>query len=240
VTGSKTGQVGDWELAVGDNNKAALYAGLVEAVAQLPTDLPPPGEVRWDDGGSLQVPLISAAQALHEIQADKADCGGCTDLSPLRVTGATLSTGKVSTSRGPASVPIWEFRVEGTAVRITRVAVAPAQTVTVSPPPWDSTNPPIGIWIESATGSASSRELTVTFTGAPKPASEGCGADYTTEAVESSLAVVVIVIEHRNPLPGACTAVGAERTATVQLAAPLGERAVLDVLQGQPVPVTRP
>lgn len=238
VTDSQTGQIGDWELAVGSNNKATLYAGLVEAAAKLPADLPPPGEVRWDDGSTLQVSLISAAQALEEIKADKSDCGSCT-LTPLKVTGATLSSGKVSTSRGPATVPIWEFDVEGTAVKITRVAVAPAETVTVSPPPWDPNNPPAGIWIESATGSPSSRELTVTFIGAPKPASEGCGADYTGEAVESSLAVVVIVIEHRNSLPGACRAVGAERTATVQLAAPLGDRAVLEVVQGMPVPVTR-
>jgi hypothetical protein len=214
VTEGKTGQIGDWELAVGSNNKAALSAGLVEAAAPLPPDVPSPGEVRWEDGSTLQVPLISAAEALGEIHADGADCGGCTDLTPLQVTGATLSTGRVSTSRGPATVPMWEFSVEGTAVTV-------------------------GTWIESASGSASSRELTVTFIGAPGPASEGCGADYTAEAVESSLAVVVIVIEHRNPLSGACSAVGAERTATVQLAVPLGERAVLEVVEGTPVPVTR-
>lgn len=236
VTGSQTGQIGDWELAVGDNNKAALLSGVVEATVQLPTDTPPPGEVRWEDGGTVQVPLVSAAQALEEIQAEGSDCGGCT---PLKVTGATLSTATVSTSRGPATVPIWAFSVVGTAVQITRVAVAPAQSVTVSPPPWDPNNPPVGLSIESAVGSATSRELTVTFTGAPGPASESCGADYTAEAVESTLAVVVIVIEHRNPLPVACSAVGAERTATVQLAAPLGDRAVLEVTQGLPVPVTQ-
>jgi hypothetical protein len=238
VSGSRTGQIGDWELAVGSNNKAALYAGLVEAAVALPTEIPPPGEVRWDDGSTLRVPLVSAAQALQEIQADKADCGGCTDLTPLKVTAARLATGQVSTSRGPATVPTWEFSVEGTAVKITRVAVAPATTVTVSPPPWDSTNPPIGLSIDSATGSATSRELTVTFTGAPKPASELCGADYTTEAVESSLAVVVIVIVHPNPAHVACTLVGAIRAATVQLAAPLGDRAVLEGKEGLPVPVT--
>jgi hypothetical protein len=151
ATGSQTGQIGDWELAVGDNDKAALYAGLVEAAVQLPTDIPSPGEVHWGDGSTLEVPLVSAAQALKEIQADASDCGGCT-LTPLKVTGATLSTGSVSTSRGPARVPIWAFSVEGTAVKVTRVAVAPAQTVTVSPPPWDPNNPPVGISIESATG----------------------------------------------------------------------------------------
>lgn len=238
VTGPRTDQIGGWEVAVGGNNKAALLSGLVEAVAQLSTDVPPPGEVRWDDGSTLQVPVISAAQALDEIRSDSGSCLGCTGLTPLKVTAATLSTGKVSTSRGPATVPMWVFDVEGTAVKITRVAVAPTRTVTVSPPPWDPNNPPIGLSIESATGSSSSRELTVTFTGAPGPGSQPCGADYTAEAIESSLAVVVIVTAHRNPTPVACALVGAVRTATVQLAAALGDRAVLEVKEGLPVPVT--
>ncbi len=237
VIGSMTGQIGDWEPATGDNNKAALYAGLVDAVAQLPTDIPAAGEVRWDDNRTLQVALMTAAQALNEMRGDGSGCGGCT-LTPLKVTGATLSSSDVSTSRGKATVPMWRFSVEGTEVMITRVAVAPAQTVTVSPPPWDPNDVRAGIAIDSAVGSASGLELTVAFSGAPNPASEKCGADYSAEAVESSLAVVVIVIEQRSPLPGACTAVGAVRTAMVKLAAPLGDRAVLEVMQGLPVPVT--
>jgi hypothetical protein len=238
VTESRTGQIGDWEPTVGDNNKAALYAGLVEAAAELSSDTPAPDAVHWENGSSLQVPLISAVEALNEIRADNASCQGCTGLTPLKVTGATLSTGKVSTSRGPVTAPIWEFSVQGTAVRMTRVAVASAQMVTVSPPPWDPNNPPAGLSIESAAGSATGQEMIVTFTGAPDPASQGCGIDYETEAVESSLAVVVILIEHPNPLGGACSAVGATRTAKVQLAAPLGDRAVLEVKDGLPVPVT--
>lgn len=239
VTDSRTGQIGDWELAVGDNNKAALYAGLVEAAAEVTSDVPAPGEVRWDDGSTLQVPLISAVEALNEIRADNASCQSCTGLTSLKVIGAMLSTGKMATSRGSATAPIWEFSVEGSAVRITRVAVASAQTVTVSPPPWDPNNPPAGLSIESATGSATGLEMTVTFIGAPDPASKPCGIDYGAEAVESSVAVVVILIERRNPIAGACSAVGATRTATVHLTAPLGDRTVLEVKEGLPVPTTR-
>ncbi len=36
LVGELTGQVGVWEAAVGDNNKRALMAGLVEADASLP------------------------------------------------------------------------------------------------------------------------------------------------------------------------------------------------------------
>ena len=88
--------------------------------------------------------------------------------------------------------------MKGTSVRVTRVAVSPAQTVTVSPPKWDTDNPPVGLSIDSASGTIGGRGLTVTFGGAPDPGSVPCGADYEAEAVESSLAVVVIVIEYPN------------------------------------------
>jgi hypothetical protein len=97
--------------------------------------------------------------------------------------------------------------------------------------------------VDSATGMRTGRELTVTVTGSPGPASQPCGADYDGEAGESDLGVVVIVHEHRYvPDPSdssiACTAVGAMRKVTVQLATPLGDRAVLDPQGGVPVPVT--
>lgn len=72
----------------------------------------------------------------------------------------------------------------------------------------------------------------------PDPGSQQCGADYTGEAVESANAVVVIIIEHPHADTMGCTALGALRTAPVELARPLGDRAVLEVRQGLPVPVT--
>jgi hypothetical protein len=77
-------------------------------------------------------------------------------------------------------------------------------------------------------------------TGATKTGEQPCAADYTAEAVESDLAVVVIVVAHANTTPGDCPAVGKTRTATVTLDAPLGTRAVLEVTQGLPVPVHSP
>ncbi|HET7685921.1 MAG TPA: hypothetical protein VFM19_05940 [Candidatus Limnocylindria bacterium] len=112
--------------------------------------------------------------------------------------------------------------------------------ITVQPPPWDPYDPPVGLAVESVEVGADDRHLVATFTGSPNPASEPCGIDYTGEAVESDLAVVVIIVEHRRPLPETCTSLGATRTATISLTAPLGERAVLDVQQGLPVEVVRP
>jgi hypothetical protein len=235
--GELVGQVGDWEATVGDNNKPALMAGMIEAAAALPGDAPPDGQIAWPDGTVEDVPLVSATQALADIRAPTdGGLGSCPECTALRVTGARLTSGSMPTSRGLATVPLWAFTIEGTAVQVTRLAVQ--GKVTVVPPPWDPNNAPVGISIEAAAGSVAGRTLTVTFTGAPGPASQGCGADYTAEAVESDTAVVVIVYEHMNPRLGGCTAVGAARTAEVELKAALGTRSVLEVKQGLPVTVT--
>jgi hypothetical protein len=110
--------------------------------------------------------------------------------------------------------------------------------VTVTPPSWNPYHAPGGIPVESATTTVGSKQLTVAFIGAPGPATQPCGADYTGEAVESDNAVVVIVIVHPHAAGESCTDLGARRSTTVHLARPLGERAVLEVQQGLPVPVT--
>lgn len=232
--GEPTGQVGDWEVDLGDNNKRALMAGLVEAAGSSSAETPPDGQVQWQDGTDQAVRLISAQQALAGLKPDTE--APCTDCAPLRVTGAQLTTGTIMTSRGPATGPLWEFTVRGTAVRVTRAAIAGG--ITVVPPPSNPGDAPVGISISSATAAIGARQLTVSFIGAPAPGDQACGADYTGESVESSTAVVVIVTEHaHNGLLGGCTAVGAERTATVELTAPLGDRAVLDLQRGLPVSV---
>jgi hypothetical protein len=234
--GELTAQVGDWEEAVGGNNKMALMAGLVEAAVSLAADTPPDGQLRWQDGTTKTVRLFSAQKALSDLKAD-ATGSPCPECVPLQITGARLTTGPIDTSRGPAVAPIWEFTLQGTAVRVTRVAIA--DRVAVVPPPWDPNNAPVGISIDSATGTVGGQQLTVSFTGAPNPGSQPCGADYTAEPVESPTAVVVIVTEHPHSsfFGESCTAVGAFRTAEVALSAPLGDRTVLEVQQGRAVAV---
>jgi hypothetical protein len=118
---------------------------------------------------------------------------------------------------------------------LTRVAVAADEVVPLTPPPWDA---PPGLSIETAAAQPDGRRLTVGFTGSPGTRARPCGADYTTEVVESARAVVVIVVEHRHAADENCLLIGAPRTAEAALAAPLGDRAVLEVRQGLPVPVT--
>ncbi|WP_262281702.1 hypothetical protein [Micromonospora sp. MA102] len=233
--GELTRQLGDWEPANG-SDKETLSAGRVEAATALPAAPERAGTIVWANGTRQDVPLISADGALAQLRAaGTGDCSGC---APLKITGARLTTMTVPTTRGPATTPAWEYTLDGTTVRLARVAVNPSAIVRVTPPPWDADHPHEGLAIESATTSAASSELTVTFTGAPEPSSKPCGVDYSAEAAESDLAVVVIVIEYRHAKDEACPDIGAPRSATLKLSRPLGERAVLEVTQGLPVELT--
>jgi hypothetical protein len=119
-------------------------------------------------------------------------------------------------------------------------ASADGGEIKVVPPAWDPYNPPAGLTIDAVEVGADERDLVAIFVGSPDPAYEPCGIDYTGEAVESDLAVVVVIVEHRPFRPGGCASVGAVRRTLVRLATPLGDRTVLDVQQGLPVDVQRP
>ncbi len=238
--GDLTGQIGDWEPAIGDNNKRALMAGLVLTDSELSSATPSDGQVVFADGTSVTVPVLSAQDALVDIGRSVVREGGadpCGDCSPLMVASAKLGSGPVGTTRGDVSGPVWTFTIRGTGVEVTRVAIGRAVTV---PPMSEAGGSAIGMRIDAATGSVSGTALTVSFTGAPLAGDQPCGEDYSAEAVESDLAVTVIVTRHpfAGPMLGGCTSVGALRTATAALAAPLGDRTVLDLQGGQPVTMT--
>lgn len=80
--------------------------------------------------------------------------------------------------------------------------------------------------------------MTVTFTGARSPASEPCGIDYSTEAVESVKAIVIVILQQRHAYGEECTLEGTDRTAVVNLAQPLANRAVFDLQQPEPIHVS--
>ena len=84
--GELTGQIGDWEEAVGDNNKLALMAGMVASANPLPEEAPPDGEVSWQDGTTTKVPLLSAQDAIVAIGSTTE--ASCSDCATLLVTAA--------------------------------------------------------------------------------------------------------------------------------------------------------
>ncbi|MGI5242532.1 hypothetical protein [Dactylosporangium sp. CA-139066] len=233
---AQTGQAGDWE--PGTDFKESLLAGAVEVTGELPSAPPPPGEIVWQDGRRRPAGLLTAAQALDRLRADGS--GKCADsCPPIPVTGATLATTTLTTSRGPATVPVWQYTVRGSAAKIWRVAV---DSTTPPPGPHDPNNPPAGVSAERAT--IQGRTLTVYFTGAQGPASTPCGVDYTPGVLTSDVAVVVLIDERQyEPPPGeaghyGCADIGYQRSASVELPEPLGDRVVLEVRYGTAIPVT--
>jgi len=164
--------------------------------------------------------------------ARRGPCDGCTD---LRVTGAVLTKMQVRTSAGVVTVPAWRFSLEGTAVRLLRVAV-PLTGLVRTPVDWTPA-PADGLRAESFEPAQGDRTLTVTFTGAPDEPG-ACGADYRGLAYESDSAVVVAVVDVPREPSGqdiACSAIGAVRTVQVTLQRPLSDRTVLSLADGQPV-----
>ncbi|NYG05828.1 hypothetical protein BJ986_000315 [Phycicoccus badiiscoriae] len=224
-------QDGDWEPAVGENDKLAWLTGHLVAVATLPA-APGPVMVLTGAGQGVSSTVISAGAALAAMTARRSSCGGCTD---LEVTGATLTTMDVRTAAGTVTVPAWRFSLRGTAVTLRRVAVPPSALVRtpvpLTPAPGD------GLRAESFEQAPGGRTLTVSFTGAhdePGP----CGADYRGVAFESDRAVVVAVLELPRKSSGqeiACADVGAGRSVEVPLRRPLGDRTVLSLADGQSV-----
>lgn len=230
---------GGWDGPNAGDQKIAFLSGAIEATSPLPANPPPPGQVTWADGTTQQVALLSAAEALeamtHELSAGGGDCSKC---QPLHVAGAELVSGEVDTPRGPATAPLWQFgwaAGEEPIDPITYVAIR--DLIVVSPLKISDVR---GIRIDHAYGRADSTYLTVQFVGSPYGGDNPCGADYTAEAVESDLAIVVIVHESHSAAggPQPCAAVGATRAATAHLSALLGTRALLDIQDGTPVPIT--
>jgi len=235
--GDLTTTVGELETA-NEDLKRAVVAGQLFLASALPLATPRSGTIVWADGVSRSVPVLSAEDALAAHRAhDGVGCDGC---APLAVTGARLVTMHVHTTRGEATMPAWEYALNGTALRVTYAAVGRSDVVTVTSPPWDPSHPLPGEAIATATTAMNSRDLTVSFIGGLGPASEPCGVDYHAEAIESGNAVIVILMVERRHGDGneICTLVGYPRTESVLLARPLGERAVLEGQQGTPVAVT--
>lgn len=147
---------------VSDVVALVISAGWFRTDLDLPDRTPADGQVVFAAGGSLPVPLVSAAAAWEAVYGGEPDCPGRAAPTPgpdggaggppgerggagpddpvsspvsctvLPVIGVELGTVTLRTSRGPADVPAWLFRVAGLDAPVARVAVAP-QAVTGVP-----------------------------------------------------------------------------------------------------------
>jgi hypothetical protein len=219
---------GGWRGNGADDAKSDFLSGRIEATVGLPTDAPTPGQVRWPDGTMQEVPLISASDALAamiaELRGDQSapECGDC-----LQVAGATLTTRTALTWRGEAQVPVWQFEFTGRGEPIEPISFVAVRD-RVASNDWDGW-PHFFPSTSAAYGLPDDTEITVLFSGG------ACDTSHSIAAVESNDAIVPIISTQSRG--GTCTAQAVGYVLRLRLAAPLGERVVLDLDSGYPVPV---
>jgi hypothetical protein len=210
------------------SEKDAFGSGHFRLAGVLPAG-PLPGMVRWADGTTLRLPVLTARAAFAELAAQR-PCGGPYACGQLTVTGAQPGVVTVRTSRGLASVPAWHFTVAGLGWKVSEVAVARSALVVLPgygpiPPAGRNTPGVSGVTAASRDG----RALTLSFIGS------ACDAAWGAYRYESGGTVVVGSWEKPSAGNTPCPAVGMFRTGRVTLARPLGTRVVLDVASGLPL-----
>jgi hypothetical protein len=239
-----------------EDAKMALLAGWYRAAVAMPDAAAGPGTIRFAGGGTLNVPLVTAAEAFRAIDQGDSSCPGGGEMpsprvapkiqterpdtpvssSPgpcaeLTVTAVRLGTAPLHTSRGEATVPAWLFTVAELPEPVARVAVAPSA---IPAPP--SASPPAPPQFD---GLVPAEDL-VSVDGAKVTYRLGVGAcdeNITPLVYEADDAVVVAGSVTRSAR--VCTEQLLLHPVTVALDRPLGDRPVLDALNGQPLTITR-
>jgi hypothetical protein len=208
--------------------KDAFGSGHFRLAGALPAG-PLPGVVRWADGTTRRLPLLTAKAAFAAL-AEQRPCGGPYACGQLTVTGARPGAVTVHTSRGLASVPAWRFTVAGLGWQVSEVAVARSALVVL---PGYGPIPPAGRNTPGVNGltavSADGRTLTLNFIGS------ACDAAWGAYRYESGGTVVAGSWEKPSAGNTPCPAVGMFRTARLTVARPLGTRVILDVASGLPL-----
>ncbi|MFF4338715.1 hypothetical protein ACFY00_02105 [Kitasatospora sp. NPDC001540] len=208
-------------------DKAAYLDGRIDLRTTLPVPVSGLTEVRFADGSVLALPQRSAREVLtsltHRSDSCSVDCG-----TRLAVTAVRPGTAAVTTSRGQATIPTWEFTLDGYAGTFRYPAVLPQQPpVPTTPAPPDRP----GDGIPTALRAVSPDGLVLTA-GVPL----GCATADPGTVYETDLAVVLI--GHATPRrlgPGeVCDASLQIAPVEFRLSRPLGTRTVLGLADGRP------
>jgi len=211
-----------------DKTKVAFSAGWFASRVPL-EEKTQKGTLEYPDGSKSEINLLSAAAAFKAMDRGDASDVGCPGCVTLEVTGAQLGKAPLRTSRGVATVPVWQFTVAGLSAPVGRVAVPP-ELITPLPalsvPPMTSGEPLAG-----------AQDL-VAVNGPEIEFRVGVGAcdkDIKGLVWEDS-EVVVIGGSYAPPPPDqACTMQLLLHPVKVTTGRPVGNRLIIDVLSGAPV-----
>jgi hypothetical protein len=179
-------------------------------------------------------PIMSAAQAFAALRGSGS--GSQQSAPALVISGVTLGTGTFSTDRGPRSLPAWIFRFAAVADPAAVLAIPTADRWPRPGMPTSNGN------LTGVSISGDGTQVSLTFVGAA-PGSGPCDAEYTADVSQSATALAISVRQQPKPsLPSStdgpamgCDLIGYQRTLTVTLQPPLGNRVLVDS-QGAPIP----
>ncbi|MEU1883641.1 hypothetical protein ABZ470_40570 [Streptosporangium sp. NPDC020072] len=193
---------------------------------ELPSGTPAPARLRWADGGSLEVPVLTADAAYAGLSKpksfadEKCPAEGC---RPLSVVAVARGEATVPSSRGEVRVPTWDFTVRGVPEPFRRVAVDPA-AMGGPPRPLDD-----GIQEVDTYEASAPTELRLSYLHGD------CDTTYGSRVHETPEAVVVDVDVRDDDDVRICPDVGRAGRIDVTLREPLGRRVVLDSGSGVPL-----
>lgn len=239
-------------VALTDGIKQALGAGWYRLATGMPRERGgQTGTVRYPDGGTASVPLVTRAEAYDALdQGDPPPCAGPTvppaadapgadglganspasaqppkACAALTVTNITLGRVELLTSRGTAQVPAWLFTVRELGAAVARVAVAPSA---IAPVPTLKTGE-----LPAVPGLLAAQDLT-TVKGASLGFRLGVGAcDENIRPLLFEADDVVVVAGTANRADKVCTEQLILHPVSVTLAEAAGGRPVLDAVTGQ-------
>lgn len=190
---------------------------------RLPTTWPVEGQVDWSQGESTTRPLVGADEA-YKTLADSHVRGK----SHLTVTKVKLGTMTLATSRGPATVPAWDFTLDGYAAPLKQAAVVPSKLP--RPPITEARDVP-GYALQHLVKIAEDgRSVTVVTVH------KVCDDDPALNVLESRGSVVLSASVTHQKDGSTCTKQGKLQQVTAELDRPLGDRVLLDAHTGRPVP----
>ncbi|MFG2126804.1 hypothetical protein ACGFNV_03225 [Streptomyces sp. NPDC048751] len=182
------------------------------------------GQVRWETGGSLTLPLMGARKAYESVAR------GRNDGPHLTVTGAKLGETTVATNRGPATVPAWLFTLEGYDTPLKRVALSPSKAPRSPIRPVAETHD-LELWpLHGLVRVAGKGGRSVTVMAEHGACDDGPAVHLLETAGSVVLSASIVGTDD-----GLCTAEAIGEEVTVTLKRPLGDRVLLDACTGRPV-----
>jgi hypothetical protein len=211
--------------------KAAWGAGHVTIAPGVQGGSGGTTRIDFGDGSSLSVSALDPRPALTEAIGTPYDnCGHLAvpaSKCKLTITGAALKTADVDTSNGRATVPAWSFTAKGLSRPIVVLAVSTdvlRPLVEPAPPRGLDQRLDPGLlsvgWLTGVVG----RTLTFILQHGK------CDPDLRAHVAEFD--DMVVIGGSHSPVRGGCEDVGLSTPATVTLAEPLGDRAVISAATG--------